>query len=160
MFSTTTRLLRRAFLAPAMAVAAIAATATPSTTVVVPHFEHCVGTLDTITADSMEFSGRGRATHFGRYWIAGGHDYDQFGNVTNGQFVTTTADGSTIAGTYSGTFTPQADGSIDFEVVVDWLVGTGRLDGVTGHAEVVAVVDSATPGAGLEYFTDGFLTFP
>lgn len=126
----------------------------------VPHKEHAAGTLVGVEPGTLYFAGEGRATHFGRYSIEGSNDFDDAGNVFNGQFMTTAADGSTISGTYEGTFTPLSDGSVRFDVHVLWLEGTGRLAGVTGEADVVAFLDAVEVGAAFEYFTDGFLSFP
>jgi hypothetical protein len=49
---------------------------------------------------------------------------------------------------------------VRFDVHVDWLQGTGRLAGVTGQAEVVAIADALVPGGTFEYVTEGTLTFP
>src|SRR5262245_49224927 len=66
----------------------------------VPHKEHCTGTLTDVVPGTLFFAGVGRATHFGRYSIEGNNDFDALGNVLNGEFTTTAADGSTISGTY------------------------------------------------------------
>ena len=68
-------------------------------------------------------------------WV---RQFDAFGNVFNGTFVSTTKDGSRIAGVYDGTYTVLPDGKIQFNVTVTWLTGDGRLEGVTGEADVVA----------------------
>jgi len=146
---------------PCLALATIAAAAPaaiPPRTV--PHFERAAGVLDDIGPTTMVFSGGGMGTHFGRYTITGSHEYDAFGQITDGEFMTTTADGATISGTYSGTYEPLPSGEVRFDVHVLWLDGTGRLAGVTGEADVVAVLDSVAPGARLVYVTEGTLTFP
>jgi hypothetical protein len=126
----------------------------------VPHKEHCTGTLVEVVPGTLFFAGEGHATHFGDYSITGSNDFDDQGNVTNGQFTTVAADGSTISGTYEGTYTVLADGKIQFKVHVLWLEGTGRLEGVTGEADTVAILDGLEPGAAFEYDTKGTLTFP
>lgn len=126
----------------------------------VPHRERCRGILTSVTPGTLFFAGEGVATHLGRYSIEGSNDFDDQGNVLNGQFTTTAADGSTLSGVYQGTYTPLPDGTVRFDVHVAWLVGTDRLAGVTGQADVVAFLDAVAPGASFEYFTRGFLTFP
>jgi hypothetical protein len=135
--------------------------------VTVPHKEHCKGTLTDVLLPtpthplpSLLFAGVGQATHFGKYSVEGSNDFDDQGNVLNGEFTTTVADGSTISGVYEGTYTPLPDGTVRFDVHVLWLEGTGRLAGVTGEADTVAFLDGVFPGAAFEYFTDGTLTFP
>jgi hypothetical protein len=126
----------------------------------VPHKERCTGTLTSVVPGTLHFAGTGNATHFGKYTITGSNDFDDEGNVLNGEFTTTTLDGSTITGVYEGTYTPLPDGRIRFDVHVLWIEGTGRLEGVTGEADVVAFLDGVTPGAAFEYVTKGTLTFP
>ncbi len=126
----------------------------------VPHHEHCTGTLTAIAPGTMFFAGTGVATHFGQYSIEGSHDFDDQGNVFNGKFTSTAADGSTLSGIYSGTYTPLPDDTFSFDVHALWLEGTGRLEDVTGEANVVATLDGLAPGSAVEYFTDGFLVFP
>jgi hypothetical protein len=126
----------------------------------VPHKEHCTGTLTDVVPGTLFFAGQGEATHFGLYTIEGSNDFDADGNVFGGVFTTTAADGSTISGIYAGTYTPLADGKVRFDVHVHWLEGTGRLAGVTGEADTVAILDGVAPGAAFEYVTRGTLTFP
>ena len=115
----------------------------------VPYKEKSAGALTTVAPDHVGFAAKGQATHFGTYTIVGGNDLDALGHVLNGQLALITADGATIQGSYSGTYTPQASGQIVFEVSVTWFNGTGRLSGVTGQAEVTALVDGVAPGAAL-----------
>ena len=126
----------------------------------VPHRERCAGTLTNVSTGKLSFTGQGVGTHFGKYTIVGGNDFDNAGNVLNGEFTTITSDGSTISGTYSGTYTPLASGEVRFDVRVRWINGTGRLAGVTGEADVVALLDSVSTGAGFEYITRGTLALP
>lgn len=126
----------------------------------VPHRERCAGILTNVAAGKLSFEGQGVGTHFGKYKIVGGNDFDNAGNVLNGEFSTITLDGSTISGIYSGTYTPLASGQVRFDVRVYWLNGTGRLAGVTGEADVVALLDSVSTGAGFEYITRGTLALP
>ena len=124
------------------------------------HREHCRGNAIDVVPGLMTFAGTGTATHFGRYTIVGRHNVDELGNVFNGEFTTTAADGSTISGIHSGTYAPLPSGKIQFNVHVSWLEGTGRLAGVTGEGDVTAVLDAAEPGAAFEYVTRGTLSFP
>jgi hypothetical protein len=137
--------------------AALSAPAGPHT---VPHRERCDAVMTALQPGSLWFTGQGVATHFGRYTIEGTNDFDDQGQVQNGQFTTTTADGATISGIYSGGWSVLPSGKIRFDVEVQWLQGTGRLQGVTGQADVVAILDGLFVGARCHYVTDGTLTFP
>ncbi len=118
----------------------------------VPHKESCDGRLTSVTPITMDFVGTGVATHMGKYHIVGGHLYFPDGTLF-GVFTSTAADGSTISGTYAGTFAPIGGTLFRFDVDVHYLTGTGRLAGVTGSADTVAILDMAT---GLfHYDTDG-----
>jgi hypothetical protein len=129
----------------------------------VPHKESCDGVLTNVippSADApgeMDFVGVGKATHMGQYHIVGGHLFTPEGDLV-GAFTSTAADGSTISGTYEGVFFPIGGTLYQFEVSVDYLVGTGRLAGVTGHAETVAILDAAT--GEFHYDTLGTWTLP
>lgn len=125
-----------------------------------PHREHASGTLTDVQPGTLFFAGSGLATHFGRYSIEGSNNFDNLGNVNDGVFTTTTADGSTLTGIYFGTYTPLPSGQVRFNVEAQWLEGTGRFEGVTGTGDVVAILDAVAPGAGFEYVTNGTLTFP
>jgi hypothetical protein len=113
------------------------------------------------TADNpvgrQELVATGTGTHVGRYSQVAAHDYYADGTL-EGTFSTTAADGSTLSGTYDGTFSDLGNGLVRFDVNVQWLAGTGRLEGVTGTASVVAFLDATT--GQFTYETDGFLTFP
>jgi hypothetical protein len=152
MYPHTTRLIVLFFLISASFAAAARAQS-------VPHSERCRGRITSFGSDSIEYEGQGNATHFGRYTIIGSHDFDEQGNIFNGTFTTTTADGSTVWGTYTGTTTvlPGGEGRSDLQVV--WLGGTGRFEGVTGEG-VVVCFHGLTSGAHLEYSTEGTLTRP
>jgi hypothetical protein len=135
----------------------------------VPHREKSSGTITSVTTTSttsghLEFAGTGTATHFGDYSQEGGNDFvfvtTTMGLVQKGKFTTTAADGSTITGVYSGTFTVHAPNLIEFDVTATWQTGTGRLAGVTGQAVVVAFLNGVFPGASYSYTDEGFLTFP
>jgi len=125
-----------------------------------PFKEKGVGTVMVLAPDHIEFAGVGTATHLGKYTEVGGNDLDALGNITNGQFTITAADGSTLSGVYSGTYAPLSTGEIQFTLDVDYQVGTGRLTGVTGEAEVVAVLGTLAPGAKFKYFGVGNLVLP
>jgi hypothetical protein len=92
----------------------------------VPHKEHRDGTLTDVVSGTLYFAGEGHATHFGHYTIVGSNDFDDLGNVLDGVFTTTAADGSTISESYSGTYTPLPTGQVRFDVHVLWLDGTAR----------------------------------
>src|SRR5262249_15294734 len=74
----------------------------------VPHRESGDGQLTNVVQPPgpppavglMEFVGRGKATHMGLYNIVGKHNFTSTGQVLNGGFTSTAADGSTISGTY------------------------------------------------------------
>jgi hypothetical protein len=125
-----------------------------------PHREQCSGILTDVQPGVLFFAGSGVASYFGRYSIEGSNNFDNLGNVTDGVFTTMAADGSTISGIYFGTYAPLAGTQVRFNVHVEWQQGTGRLEGVTGQAEVVAILEDVAPGAAFEYVTDGTLTFP
>ena len=121
-----------------------------------PHKEKCDGHLTGVTATTMDFVGVGNqptwaATH------VGGHTYTPDGDVLDGTFTSTAADGSTISGTCEGTFMPLGGGLFRFEVSVEWpgpgqsgrRHRRGERDGHPGHR----------PGQ-LHYDTLGSWTFP
>ena len=95
------------------------------------------------TPGHMDFVAVGQATQLGKYNEVGGHDFYPDGTLF-GEFETTAADGATISGMYYGTFHPIEGGLVQFDVTAEWLLGTGRLEGVTGSGSVVAVLDPAT----------------
>lgn len=140
-----------------LAVAAFAGAASAQS---VPYKEKSAGALTTVAPDHVGFAAKGQATHFGQYTIVGGNDLDALGHVLDGQLAVITADGATIQGSYSGTYTPLPTGQVRFEVSVTWFDGTGRLSGVTGQANVVAMVDAVAPGAGFAAEGFGSLVFP
>jgi hypothetical protein len=131
----------------------------------VPHKESCSGTITGLTVNgqiaAQTFAGVGNATHLGRYRISGGHQLNlATGQVLNGRFTSIAADGSTISGSYSGTFTEISPGVFQFKVHVLYTTGAGRLAGVTGAADTVAIVNGSAPGSTFTYSTLGTLTFP
>lgn len=126
----------------------------------VPHKEHGKGELEDVGEGFLTFMGGGVATHFGKYTQTGGNEFDDMGNVTDGFFTTTAADGSTISGIYFGSYTVNDDGTVTFDVTALWQEGTGRFEGVTGEARVIAQLEGVFAGAKYEYVTEGTLTFP
>jgi hypothetical protein len=152
--------LRRIALAVLALVGSLTLAASAGAGPTVPHKERCAGTIRAVLPGTLFFAGEGNATHFGEYSIVGSNDFDADGNVLNGEFITTAADGSTISGVYEGTYTPLPNGQVRFDVHVLWLEGTGRLEGVTGEGDVVAILDGVAPDAAFTYQTLGTLTFP
>ena len=122
--------------------------------------KHVVARVEEVVPGKLFFAGKGHATHFGKYSIEGSNEFDDQGHVLNGEFTTTVSDGSTISGIYSGSYEVQEDGTIIFLVEVQWLTGTGRLEGVTGKANVIAILSGVEQGDTFEYFTQGTLTLP
>jgi hypothetical protein len=135
----------------------------------VPHKESADGQL-TLRIDptqtslgTMKWVAQGNATQMGKYSQVGSHNFSApnaqgQGQVLYGVFTSTAADGSTITGTYSGTYTLLGNNQIRFDVTALWLSGTGRLAGVTGKAPVVALMN-ATTGA-FHYDDSGYWTYP
>ena len=117
--------------------------ANPAPAQTVPHKESATGRLTLVTATEMQFVAAGHGTHLGKYTEVGSHFYFPDGTLFGG-FTQTAADGATISGTYAGTFAPIGGGFFQFEVTVEWLAGTGRLEGVTGTGTVSAILDGAT----------------
>jgi hypothetical protein len=131
----------------------------------VPHKEKAAGTVQSLSFPDagtavQGWSGVGNATHMGKYTQVGRHEIDLATGEVNGTFTSTAADGSTISGTYDGTVTEVEPGVFLFEVTAHWLTGTGRLEGVTGEADVVAVVLGVTPGSTFNYSDEGFWILP
>ncbi len=117
----------------------------------------------------QEYEGTGVANPLGRYNFAGSHilkfepppgigEEGAHGSVL-GEFTTTTPDGSTITGTYAGTFR-RVEGVVRFDLTVLFGEGTGRLDGVTGEAVTSVIATGASPGNPFTWTSEGFLTFP
>ncbi len=163
------RLTRSALALPLLALAAVLAFVSPARAArVVPHKEKCAGTLTavlppsaTLPLPSLQFAGVGMATHLGRYRITGSNQFNpQTGEVLNGQFTSVAADGSTISGTYAGTFREIAPNVVQFNVRVLYLRGTRRLAGVTGVADTVAVLNGVSTGSTFTYTTNGFFRMP
>src|SRR5262245_52924431 len=135
---------------------------------VVPHKESTEGQVISQvdptedTPGTLTWTASGKATHMGNYTEAGSHrftapDERGIGLVLDGVFTSTAADGSTISGTYSGTYEILGDGTARFDVTAVWVSGTGRFAGVTGQGPVVANMDLAT-GA-FHFDTDATWTY-
>jgi hypothetical protein len=105
----------------------------------------------------------GNATHMGKYSQLGSHNFTApdaqgKGLIVSGRFLSTAADGSTIAGSYAGTYTILGNNLVQYNVTALWQTGTGRLAGVTGRADVVAVLNAVT--GKFHYDDAGFWIFP
>ena len=137
--------------------ACLTASRAPAQTV--PHRERCSGTITNNSPTAIEYACQGVATSFGKYTIVGGHEFDPNGNIFNGGFTSTAADGSTIWGIYIGTTTILPDGRGRSDLHVLWIGGTGRFEGASGEGEVVCF-HGLSSGARLEYVTEGTLTLP
>jgi len=131
-----------------------------------PHKESTDGTINVSelvspTVAVQEWTAEGRATQFGRYTEAGGHKADlATGAIYDGEFESTAADGSTASGIYFGSFTINADGTVDYEVTAIYLSGTGRFQGLDGVASVAAHATGAAPGSTFHFDADGHLDLP
>src|SRR5262245_18957054 len=109
----------------------------------VPYKEKSKGQIISDTGSRQDWVAVGQGTHVGKYTEAEHHDYAPDGSLS-GEFTVTAADGSTISGTYDGSFAPIGGGFFQFEVTVQWLSGTGRLEGVTGTGTATAILDGST----------------
>jgi hypothetical protein len=97
----------------------------------------------------MTGAGEGWATQLGLYKETFSQDITPAdaqgtGLILNGRFTSTAADGSTITGSYSGTYTLLANNMVRYNVTPIWEEGTGRLAGITGEGTAVAVLNLAT----------------
>jgi len=109
----------------------------------VPHKEKSNGQIIGDDGSRMDWVAEGTGTHYGRYTEQGYHFYSADGSLA-GVFTVTAADGSTMSGTYEGSFAPIGGGFFQFEVSVRWLEGTGRFEGITGSGTASATLDGAT----------------
>jgi hypothetical protein len=129
----------------------------------VPYQDSTSGQMTSIVVDPdtgsghFEFEGIGKGSHIGNFSITGGHDFDADGNVI-GSFTQTTPGGSTLSGIYYGESFPIGGNLFQFEVTVIWIEGTGRLEGVTGELQTVAILDM-TNGE-VTYESEGFWVSP
>jgi hypothetical protein len=105
------------------------------------------------------FRASGVSTLLGTFTGGGITLFTADGDVLPGSmFTAVTPDGSTIVNTYSGSFAP-VPGTADFMFVVDqeWGNGTGRLAGLSGENDLVAVLDGLTGAFTFEASGDWFL---
>ena len=124
----------------------------------VPLFEHCEGTVQSFNplTGVLTFAGKGRATVFGLYAVEGSSTAIPLSltdGLVSGGDTSTTRDGATIKSEFEGVYEVLESGKIKFRVTARWGEGTGRLTGVTGEAEVVAVLDGLAPGSAFAYDT-------
>jgi len=154
--------MRRSLNCVVSAACVLAAWAASAQAQTVPLFEHCEGTVQSINLATGEltFAGLGRATVFGPYAVEGSSTASFATGQVSGGDTTTTRDGATIKSEFAGVFEVLESGKIRFRVNARWGHGTGRLAGVTGEAEVVALIDGLAPGSAFSYDTIGTLTFP
>jgi hypothetical protein len=157
--------MRRSLNCAVSAAFVLAAWAASAQAQTVPLFEHCEGTVQSLNPATLEltFAGKGRATVLGLYAVEGHSTaipLSETDGLVFGGDTSTTKDGATIKSEFAGTFEVLASGKIAFRVTARWGEGTGRLTGVTGEAEVVAVLDGLAPGSAFFYDTIGTLTFP
>ena len=125
---------------------------------------HCEGTVQSLNPETLEltFAGKGRATVLGLYVVEGNSTAfprSPTNGLIRGGDTSTTKDGSTIKSEFAGVYEVLDSGKIKFRVTARWGEGTGRLTGVTGEAEVVAVLDGLAPGSAFFYDTIGTLKF-
>ncbi len=138
-------------LAAALCLAQSATAGTP-----VPHKESADGQTVLVINPTLQnplgtfqWTAQGIATQMGKYTEIGSHNFTApnaqgVGLVLNGTFTSTAADGSTISGTYSGTYKILGGNQVSYSVTVVWLTGTGRLAGVTGRSPVTALLNTTT----------------
>jgi hypothetical protein len=90
------------------------------------------------------YDATGTGTFIGKHVNRGVTFFTADGDVF-GVFQVTAADGSTVSGSYVGSFAPiPGTPDVEFVVEVTWESGTGRLEGVSGGCDVVAVVEGLT----------------
>lgn len=152
--------MRRHLNCAVTAACVLAAWAASAQAQTVPLFERCEGTVKGFNAmGELGFAGKGLATVLGLYTVEGSATPLPNGVVFGGD-TSTTKDGATIKSEFIGTYEFLESGKIRFRVAVRWGEGTGRLAGVTGEGEVVALLDGLAPGSAFAYDTVGALTFP
>jgi hypothetical protein len=126
----------------------------------VPHWGSCTGRVVDVVPGTLYFTGQCQLCHIGNRSMSGSSDFDDQGNLSNGQLTKVTEDGSILAGTYWGTYSPQPTGQVILILFLEWGEGTGRLAGITGEAVVLGVTEGLMPGAAWECMMRGFLTLP
>jgi hypothetical protein len=147
-------------LASTLLAATLLAGVSSAAAVLVPMKGKATGALTSFVPGHLSFAATGTATHVGRYEEIGEADFDALGNVSNGHFTYASIDGATLEGVFSGTFAPLPTGQIQFVVTATYVLGTGRLAGVTGQAEIVALADGVGAGAPIRYVGRGSLAIP
>jgi hypothetical protein len=78
----------------------------------------------------------GTGTHLGRYAYASQECADLGAATFAGMFTLTAANGDMLSGTYAGTFTVDAEGTIHYEQTNTITGGTGRFAGASGSFHV------------------------
>jgi hypothetical protein len=115
------------------------------------------------TTFTQSIAGKREAIHLGRFEMTGTHTVKflspQDGQLLGGSFTYTFKDGSTMTGTYSGTFR-RVGAVVRFDLTVLAQGGTGRLNGVTGVSQTVVIGIGPDPGKPFTYTSVGTLTFP
>jgi hypothetical protein len=144
--------------------AVVAAWAASAQAQIVPLLERCEGTVQSFNpmTGALEFAGKGHATVLGLYTVSGNSSafpLSPTDGLVFGGDTTTTRDGATIKSQFAGVYTVLESGQIEFRVTARWGDGTGRLAGVTGEGEVVALLNGLAPGSAFTYETIGKLGF-
>ena len=98
-----------------------------------------------------EFSGRGEATHLGRFTAEQQHTINlATTEVLGGIFTFTAANGDTVTGSYSGQGETLPSGLIRFTGTFTITGGTGRFLEATGEGDMVGLIDASDfPAAGM-----------
>jgi len=156
--------MRRSLNCVVSAACVLAAWAASAQAQTVPLFERCEGTVQSFNplTGELGFAGKGRATVLGLYVVEGSSTaipLSPINGLVSGGDTSTTRDGATIKSEFAGVYEVLDSGKIKFHVFARWGDGTGRLAGVTGEAEVVAVLDGLAPGSAFFYDTIGTLKF-
>jgi hypothetical protein len=95
----------------------------------------------------VSLSGGGTATHVGKYTIINSHCvHPSTGDLTEGAFVKTAANGDQISGTYTGGARPGPDGTFSITGEVTFTRGTGRFARVTGSTNMVGTLQADFSG--------------
>lgn len=113
------------------------------------------------TVFTVRLTGTGEATHLGTFTMSGAETLkftSPTGGIVSGGTVTyTRVDGSTLSGTFAGSFTLLPTGGRKLVLFITSTQGTGRLLGVTGQATAIVIAD---PAGNFTYKSVGTLTFP